>query len=65
MKLSPAVDLLWRVAVREAVAGRSECVEPEHFLMSLTTGRDFAAPSGFPFQPGCGNSSLRHECRVG
>ncbi|MCX6996641.1 MAG: ATP-dependent Clp protease ATP-binding subunit [Kiritimatiellaeota bacterium] len=41
MKLSPAVDLLWRVAVRAAVAGRSECVEPEHFLMALTTGRDF------------------------
>ena len=41
MKLSPAVDLLWRVAVREAVAGQSECVEPEHFLMALTTGRDF------------------------
>ena len=38
MKLSPAVDLLWRVAVREAAAGRSECVEPEHFLMALTGG---------------------------
>ena len=41
MKLSPAVDLVWRVAVREAVAGRSEFTEPEHFLMALTTGRDF------------------------
>ena len=40
MKLSPAVDLVWRVAVREAVNGRSEFIEPEHFLMALTTGRE-------------------------
>ena len=46
MKLSPAVDLLWRVAVREAAGGRSECVEPEHFLMALTTGRDFCDAAG-------------------
>ena len=38
MKLSPAVDLVWRVAVREAAAGSSACVEPEHFLMALTEG---------------------------
>ena len=35
MKLSPAVDLAWRVAVREAVSGRCACVEPEHFLIVL------------------------------
>ena len=46
MNLSPAVDLLWRVAVREAAAGRSACVEPEHFLMALTTGRDFCDAAG-------------------
>ena len=36
MKLSPAVDLVWRVAVREAVNGRCECIEPEHLWMALT-----------------------------
>ena len=40
MKLSPAVDLLWRVAVREAVNGRCACIEPEHLWMALTTGRE-------------------------
>ena len=41
MKLSLAVDLIWRVAVREAVNGHGEFIQPEHFLMALTTGRDF------------------------
>jgi len=36
MRLSPAVDLVWRVAVREAATGRTEFIEPEHFLMALT-----------------------------
>jgi hypothetical protein len=49
MKLSPAVDLVWRVAGREAAGGRSACVEPEHFLMALTTGRDFCDASGVSF----------------
>ena len=46
MKHSPAVDLIWQVAVREAVNGRCECIEPEHLWMALTTGRDFCDAAG-------------------
>jgi ATP-dependent Clp protease ATP-binding subunit ClpA len=35
-----AVDLLWRLAIAEAVAGKHEFVEPEHFFQALTRGKD-------------------------
>jgi ATP-dependent Clp protease ATP-binding subunit ClpC len=41
MKPNHVIDVLWRVALKEAVVARSECIEPEHFLASLTRGRDF------------------------
>lgn len=41
MKRSNAVDLVWRVAVQEALAARSQFIEPEHFLEALTKGNDF------------------------
>lgn len=40
MKRSMAVDLIWRLAVAEAVAGKHEFVEPEHFFQALTRGKD-------------------------
>ena len=33
MKHSRVIDLLWRVALLEAAAARSEFIEPEHFLV--------------------------------
>jgi len=41
MKRTAALDLLWRVALQEAVAARSQFIEPEHFLEALTKGNDF------------------------
>lgn len=41
MKHSMAVDLLWRMAVQEAVASRHEFVEPEHFFEAITKGKGF------------------------
>jgi len=41
MKRSHAMDLLWRVALQEAVAARSQFIEPEHLLEALTKGVDF------------------------
>jgi ATP-dependent Clp protease ATP-binding subunit ClpC len=36
-----ALDLLWRVALQEAVTARSQFIEPEHLLEALTKGNDF------------------------
>lgn len=41
MKRSNAMVLVWRVARQEAVAARSQFIEPEHFLEALTKGNDF------------------------
>ncbi len=41
MKHSHVINLLWRVALQEAVAARSQLIEPEHFLEALTKGGDF------------------------
>ena len=41
MKQSHTIDLLWRVAIHEAVAARSQYIEPEHFLEALTKGNEF------------------------
>lgn len=41
MKHSHAIDLLWHVALKEAVAARSHSIEPEHFFEALTKGKDF------------------------
>ncbi len=41
MKHSHVINLLWRVALQEAVAARSQFIEPEHFLEALTKGNDF------------------------
>ena len=41
MKHSMAVDVVWRMAVQEAVASRHEAVEPEHFFEALTKGKEF------------------------
>ena len=39
MNVVRPVDLLWRLAVHEAVAAKSQFVEPAHFLEALTKGR--------------------------
>ena len=41
MKHSHVINLLWRVALQEAVAARSQFIEPEHFFEALTKGGDF------------------------
>ena len=41
MTLSLAVQALWRMAVKEAIASRHEKIEPEHLFESATRGRDF------------------------
>ncbi len=41
MKAGTGTKLIWRVAVQEAVAARSQFIEPEHFLEALTKGNDF------------------------
>ncbi|MDD2455432.1 MAG: ATP-dependent Clp protease ATP-binding subunit, partial [Kiritimatiellae bacterium] len=41
MKRNNAIDLLWHVALREAVAARSEFIEPDHFFEALTKGDVF------------------------
>lgn len=43
MKRIEAMDLFRRVALQEAVAARSQFIEPEHFLEALTKGDDFCA----------------------
>ena len=40
MKHSQAVDIIWRLAVKEAVAARSQYVEHEHFLEAFSKGKD-------------------------
>lgn len=46
MKHRHAVSLLWQVALNEAVAARSQFIEPEHFLEALTKGKDFCRDEG-------------------
>jgi ATP-dependent Clp protease ATP-binding subunit ClpC len=41
MKLSHAMDMIWRIALQEAVVARCQYVEPEHFLSALTKGSVF------------------------
>ncbi len=41
MTLSLAVQVVWRMAVKEAVASRHEKIEPEHLFEAATRGRDF------------------------
>lgn len=41
MRRHHVFDILWRVALQEAVAARSPFIEPEHFLEALTKGNDF------------------------
>jgi ATP-dependent Clp protease ATP-binding subunit ClpC len=41
MNRSAVLDLVWRVALQEALAARSQFIEPEHFLEALTKGNDF------------------------
>ncbi|MBU1692412.1 MAG: ATP-dependent Clp protease ATP-binding subunit [Verrucomicrobia bacterium] len=36
MKHGPAINLVWQIAAQEAVAARSQFIEPEHFLAALT-----------------------------
>jgi ATP-dependent Clp protease ATP-binding subunit ClpC len=45
MKNSFTVDLVWRLAVQEAVAAQHEFIEPAHILEGLTKGRDFCKAS--------------------
>ncbi len=45
MKNSFAVDLIWHLALKEAVAARLEFIQPVHMLMGLTKGRDFCKAS--------------------
>lgn len=35
MKLSPSIDLIWRLAANEMAAGQFKEIEPEHFCMAL------------------------------
>ncbi len=35
MKLSPSIDLIWRLAANEMAAGEFKDIEPEHFCMAL------------------------------
>lgn len=41
MKRNYTLDVLWRMALQEAVTARSEYIEPEHFLEALTKGDVF------------------------
>jgi MoxR-like ATPase len=41
MKLSLAVEVLWRMAVKEAIASKHEKIEPEHLFEATTRGKDF------------------------
>ncbi len=41
MNRTAVLDLVWRVALQEALAARSQFIEPEHFLEALTKGNDF------------------------
>ena len=41
MKLSLAVQVVWRMAVKEAIASGHEKIEPEHLFEALTRGKDF------------------------
>ncbi|NLN01319.1 MAG: ATP-dependent Clp protease ATP-binding subunit [Lentisphaerae bacterium] len=41
MNRTAVLDLVWRVALQEALAARSQFIEPEHFLEALTKGKDF------------------------
>jgi ATP-dependent Clp protease ATP-binding subunit ClpC len=45
MKTSFAVDIVWRLALHEALAARQEFIEPAHFLQGLTKGLDFCKAS--------------------
>lgn len=45
MKNSFAMDLIWRLALREALAAKHEFIEPAHFLEGLTKGLDFCKAS--------------------
>lgn len=45
MKNSFAVDIVWRLALQEALAARHEFIEPGHVLEGLTKGRDFCKAS--------------------
>lgn len=45
MKKSLAMDIIWRLALLEALAAKHEFVEPAHFLEGLTKGRDFCKAS--------------------
>ncbi len=41
MKRSNIIDLIWRVALQEAIRSRFAEIEPEHYLEALTKGNDF------------------------
>lgn len=45
MKNSFALDLIWHLSLKEAVAARLEFIQPVHVLMGLTKGRDFCKAS--------------------
>ena len=36
MNFSPVIDLAWQIACAEAVAAKSQFIEPEHFLETMT-----------------------------
>ncbi len=42
MTLSLAVQVLWRMAIKEMIASRHEKIEPEHIFEAATRGKDFA-----------------------
>jgi ATP-dependent Clp protease ATP-binding subunit ClpC len=41
MKLSLAVEVLWRMAIKEAIASQHEKIEPEHLFEATMRGKDF------------------------
>lgn len=45
MKNSYAMDIIWRLALLEALAAKHEFIEPEHFWEGLTKGREFCKAS--------------------
>ena len=66
MKRSQAVDLIWHIAVQEAVAARSHFIEPEHFFEALTKGKDFARDNVVKdlMARGVDVRTLSHELRM-
>ena len=67
MTLSLAVQVLWRMAIKEAIASRQEKIEPEHLFEAATRGKDFTGNQALEELRGRGVDveALAAELRVG